>query len=164
MTLSDDELRASLERAAATAPTLDLAAAARIVASTPQPRGITRRTRFIGLASAAASVAVALAVFGSIALRDHVPASQSPGASSAAIGTALPSPSPSSSPIAEPWADLVWETTDPAPFALAGTTLMHGWRGRRRRLPGRRQHARRRGQIAPALAVSRWSCLDRRRH
>ena len=123
MTLSDDELRASLERVAATAPTLDLAAAARIVASTPQ-RGITRRTRLIGLASAAASVAAALAVFGSLAFRDDVPASQSPGASSAAIGTASPSTSPSSSPIAERWTDLVWEATDPAPFALAGTTLI----------------------------------------
>jgi len=124
MTLSDDELRASLERVAATARTLDLVAAARIVASTPQPRVITRRTQFVGLASATASVAVALAVFGSIALRDDAPASQSPGASSAAIGTASPSTSPSSSPIAERWTDLIWEATDPAPFALAGTTLI----------------------------------------
>jgi hypothetical protein len=76
------------------------------------------------LASAAAFVAVAAAVIGTNALRDNAPASQSPGESSAASIGASVSASPTSSPIAERWTDLVWEATDPAPFARAGSTSM----------------------------------------
>jgi hypothetical protein len=124
MTLSDEELRRSLESVAATAPFVDLASAARVVVATPQPRGIAGRARLVGVASAAAFAAVALAIVGSIALRDDAPASQSPGGSSAATGTASATTSPTSSPVAEPWTDLVWEATDAAPFAFGGTTLM----------------------------------------
>jgi hypothetical protein len=124
MTLSDEELRSRFESVAATAPVVDLASAARVVVVTPQPRGIAARARLIGVASAAAFAAVALAIVGSIALRDDAPASHSPGESSGAISTASAAASPTSSPGAGLWTDLVWEATDPTPFSFGGTTLM----------------------------------------
>jgi len=123
MTLSDDELRAHLERRAAATPPVDLADPARIVASTPRRDPARGRLRSIGIASAAASVVLAIVLVGSSVLRDASLASPSPAASSLAVGTPSQT-APPTPPPAEVWKGLLWREVAGAPFTFPGDTVV----------------------------------------
>jgi hypothetical protein len=122
MTLSDDELRAHLERRANAAREADILDPARAVASTPRAARRRGRTQAFGIASAAASVVVAFALIGSTLLRDPSQASQSPGASATDDDT--PAPTVASPPTAEAWRTLVWEAVAADAFASTGNTYV----------------------------------------
>jgi hypothetical protein len=126
MKLSDDDLRASLERRANDMPQVDMVSAARQVVATPQRRKAGSGGRFLGLAGAAASVVVAFALVGSLALRPDTHASPAPGSTSGLPGSAAPTATRSQSPAGEPWTDLVWGKADATPFAFDGNTYVQG--------------------------------------
>lgn len=129
MTISDEELRAGLERRAGVAPPIDLADAARTVALTTKRPERGRRPRLVPLVSVAASVALALSLAGSLVLRRDGSAPSS-SASAAAVLESAEASSPVSAPPAptapERWTDLVWSRPDASAFAFNGNTFVQG--------------------------------------
>jgi hypothetical protein len=125
MTISDEELRANLERRAGSADRIDLIGVARAVATTPRNRDAARRPRVVAVVSAAASVAVALSLAGSLLLRNE--GSGPSSSASAAFGSpgvsAPPSP-PLHAPAPMPWTELVWARSDPSAFTFSGNTYV----------------------------------------
>jgi hypothetical protein len=130
MSLSDEELRAALERrAAAGSSPVDLGAAARSVAASPRqvPRFARPRPRLLAFGSAVLSVVVAVALVGSLVRRGDAPATDRPptgGSPALATGSDV---GQTASPITanvEAWSQLTWRQPDPAAFIGAGSTFV----------------------------------------
>jgi hypothetical protein len=128
LSLSDEDLRAALERrAAGTGSTpIDLAPAARAVAAGPRETPRFVQPRLLALGSAAVSVVVVLALVGSIVRRGEVSPTEAPTGGSAALASGSDS-EPSESAVVvedEAWSQLSWRQPDPAAFIGAGSTFV----------------------------------------
>ena len=128
MSLSDEELRAALERrAAAGSSRIDLASTAQSVATRSPGRPRFERPRLLAYGSAAVSVVVALALVGSLVRRGDAPATEAPPTGGSQALASASTVEPTASLIAadvEAWSQLTWRQPDPAAFIGAGNTFV----------------------------------------
>jgi hypothetical protein len=128
LSLSDEDLRAALERRAAGAGSspIDLASAARTVAAGPRETPRFAQPRLLAVGSAAVSVVVVLALVGSMVRRGEEPPIEAPtGGSATLVSGSDGEPSESAAVVqVEAWSQLTWRQPDPAAFIGAGSTFV----------------------------------------